>query len=240
MTRRPSPALSHPTGARVVVTRAATVVVEASRPSGAGHGSSGYRVQRRGRHLARVALPGGGGVGTDLGMLPRARLDRTAPAPLAPLHLRDLPAARQVSRPGQHPLLPRCRSHRTRRSPRRVRISRDQLHNLRSSGSACDTFHRPTLESQQARRIIATVNHGPRLSSRCSKTQRGSRSCGPPSFRRAEQAQPQVARSRSKSRQTRQTPLRRPRHAHRRPTLATRNLVARREDLTRYKSGTFQ
>ena len=77
-------------------------------------------------------------------------------------------------------------------------------------------------------------------SSRCSKTQRGSRRCGPPSFRRAEQAQPQVARSRSKSRQTRQTPLRRPRHAHRRPTLATRNLVARREDLTRYKSGTFQ
>ena len=58
-------------------------------------------------------------------------------------------------------------------------------------------------------------------SSRCSKTQRGSRRCGPPSSRRAEQAQPQVARSSSKSRQTRQTPLRRPRHAHRRPTLIT-------------------
>ena len=70
-------------------------------------------------------------------------------------------------------------------------------------------------------------------SSRCSKTQRGSRRCGPPSSRRAEQAQPQVARSSSKSRQTRQTPLRRPRHAHRRPTLAIRNLEARREDLTR-------
>ena len=77
-------------------------------------------------------------------------------------------------------------------------------------------------------------------SSRCSKTQRGSRRCGPPSSRRAEQAQPQVARSSSKSRQTRQTPLRRPRHAHRRPTLSTRNLVACREDLTSYKSGTFQ
>src|SRR4029453_14278244 len=59
---------------------------------------------------------------------------------------------------------------------------------------------RQTLEPQQARRIITTVNHGPRLSLRCSKTQRGSRSRGPPSFRRAPRAQPQVARSRSKSR----------------------------------------
>ena len=49
-----------------------------------------------------------------------------------------------------------------------------------------DTFHRQPTQSQQTRRIIATVDHGPWLSSRCSRTQRGSRSHGPPSFRRAE------------------------------------------------------
>ena len=47
------------------------------------------------------------------------------------------------------------------------------------------TCHRQPGQPQQARRVISTVIHGPWLSSRCSKTQRGSRSHGPPSFRRA-------------------------------------------------------
>jgi hypothetical protein len=44
----------------------------------------------------------------------------------------------------------------------------DQLHDLDPDPGEHDTLHRQTLESQQARRIIATVNHGPWLSSRCS------------------------------------------------------------------------
>ena len=54
------------------------------------------------------------------------------------------------------------------RTPCRVRIIRDQLHDLDSAAGEHDTLHRQPLESQQARRIIATVNHGPWLSSRCS------------------------------------------------------------------------
>jgi hypothetical protein len=50
-------------------------------------------------------------------------------------------------------------------------------------------LHRQPGQPQQARRVISTVNHGPWLSSRCSKTQRGSRSHGPPSFRRAARVQ---------------------------------------------------
>ena len=100
--------------------------------------------------------------------LPRARPDPTAPAPLAPLHHRELTAARQVARPGQHPALARGRHHRARRAPRRVRIIGHQLHDLHTDAGTHDTLHRQTPESQQARRIIATVDHGPWLSSRCS------------------------------------------------------------------------
>ncbi len=115
------------------------------------------------------------------------------------LRHRELTPTRQVPRAGQHPVLARRRTHPAHRAPRRVRITGDQLHDLDPGHGEHDTLHRQTLESQQTRRIIATVNHGPWLSSRCSKTQRGSRSRGPPSFRRAGRVQPQVARSRSKS-----------------------------------------
>jgi hypothetical protein len=166
------------------------------------------------RHRQRHPQPGrraypGRHLGDLLGKrLPRARPDPTAPAPLAPLHHRELTAARQVARPGQHPALARGRHHRARRAPRRVRIIGHQLHDLHTDAGTHDTLHRQSLESQQTRRIIATVNHGPRLSSRCSKTQRGSPSCGPPSFRRAGRVQPQVARSRSKSPLCRRYPAR--------------------------------
>jgi hypothetical protein len=130
---------------------------------------------------------------------PRAVLGAAAPASLAPLHHRELPTARQVPRPGQHPVLARRRHHRAARASGRVRVVGHQLHDLHPEHGAHDTLHRQTLQAQQARRIITTVNHGPRLSLRCSKTQRGSRSCGPPTFRRAARVQPQVARSRSVS-----------------------------------------
>jgi hypothetical protein len=132
--------------------------------------------------------------------LPRTVGRPTAPAPLAPLHHRELAPTRQVPRAGQHPVLPRRRTHPAHRTPRRVRIIGDQLHDLHPGRGEHDTLHRQPGQPQQTRHIIATVNHGPWLSSRCSKTQRGSRSHGPPSSMRAGHAQPQVARSRSKSR----------------------------------------
>ena len=132
--------------------------------------------------------------------LPRTASGAAPPAPLPPLHQRELAPAGQVPRPGQHPALARGRHRSAHRAPGRVRVVGHQLHDLDPEHGEHDTLHRQTPESQQARRIIATVNHGPRLSSRCSRTQRGSRSRGPPSFRRAARLQPQVARSRSKSR----------------------------------------
>jgi hypothetical protein len=132
----------------------------------------------------------------------RTCLGAASPTPLAPLHHRELAATWQIARPGQHPVLARRRHRRAGRAPSRVRIIGDQLDDLDPNPGEHDTLHRQPGQAQQTRRIIATVNHGPRLSSRCSKTQRGSRSRGPPSFRRAARAQPQVARSRSESRRT--------------------------------------
>ena len=109
------------------------------------------------------------------------------------------PSTRQVPWTGQHPVLTRRRHRPACRAARRVRIIGDQLHDLHPDPGQHDTLHRQPGQPQQARRIIATVNHGPWLSSRCSRTQRGSRSRGPPSFRRAGRVQPQVARSRSKN-----------------------------------------
>ena len=65
----------------------------------------------------------------------------------------------------------------------------DQLHDPHPERGERETVDRQPGQSQQTRRIIATVNHGPWLSSRCSRTQRGSRSHGPPSFRRAARVQ---------------------------------------------------
>ena len=70
------------------------------------------------RHRERRPQPGRGAhPGRHLGDLLGERLPRTArgaapPAPLAPLHQRELAAARQVPRAGQHPVLAR-RRHRS-------------------------------------------------------------------------------------------------------------------------------
>ena len=147
------------------------------------------------RHRQRRPQPRGGAhPGRNLRHLLGERRTRTvlgaaAPAPLAPLH-RDLPAAtRQVVRPGQHPVLARGRHHPTCRAASRVRVVGDQLHDPNAEPRERDTLHRQALQAQQARRIISTVNHGPWLSLRCSRTQRGSRSHGPPTIRRAAQVQ---------------------------------------------------
>ena len=112
------------------------------------------------------------------------------PAPLAPLHRHRHPATGQILRARQHPLLGRRRDLPATRAPGRVRITRHQLNDLDPTRGKSDTLHRQSTQSQQTRRIIATVDHGPWLSSRCSRTQRGSRSHGPPSFRRAEPSCP--------------------------------------------------
>ncbi len=117
--------------------------------------------------------------------LPWTVLGAAPPAPLVPLQQHRTATAGQVVRPSQHPLLTRARHHPTPRAARRVRISGDQLHDPDPALGERDTLHRQPVQSQQTRRIIATVNHGPWLSSHCSRTQRGSRSHGPPSFRRA-------------------------------------------------------
>ncbi len=52
--------------------------------------------------------------------------------------------------------------------PSRVRVVGDQLHDPRTECGERDTLDRQPGQAQQTRRIIATVNHGPRLSSRCS------------------------------------------------------------------------
>jgi hypothetical protein len=111
------------------------------------------RPQPRHRARARRDLP------DLLGERPtRTRHRAAAPAPLAPLHHRELAPARQIPRAGQHPVLPRRRAHSAHRAAGRVRIGGHQLNDLDSGPGTHDTLHRQTLESQQARRIIATVN----------------------------------------------------------------------------------
>lgn len=108
-----------------------------------------------------------------------------APPPLVPLQHHRPAATGQVLGTSQRPLLSRGRQLPAVRTPRGVRIVGDQLHDPRPERGEHDTLHRQPGQPQQAPPTIATVNHGPWLSSRCSKTQRGSRSHGPPSFRRA-------------------------------------------------------
>jgi hypothetical protein len=146
-----------------------------------------------GRHLGD--LLGERRTWTDLGA--------ATPLALAPLH-RDRPAAAgQVVRAGQHPVLARGRAHPAARAARRIGIVGDQLHDPNTEPGERDTLHRQALESQQTRRIISTVDPGPWLSLRCSRTQRGSRSHGPPTFRRAARSNlglpGQDRRARSKS-----------------------------------------
>src|SRR5205085_10545057 len=94
-------------------------------------------------------------------------LGAAAPAPFPPLHRHQLPTTGQVPWPGQYPVLARARQHLTARTTRGVRVVGDQLNDLDPEPGEHDTLHRQTLESQQARRIISTVNHGPWLSPRC-------------------------------------------------------------------------
>ena len=129
-------------------------------------------VLHRGRE--RCPQPSGGAhPGRHLGDLLGERLPVTVhiaapPAPLTPQHDREPTAARQVPWTGQHPVLARRRLRRAGRAPGRVGIISDQLNDLAPDRGAHDTLHRQTLEPQQTPRIIATVNHGPWLSSRCS------------------------------------------------------------------------
>ncbi len=96
-----------------------------------------------------------------------------------------VPPQGQVLGAGQHPFLARGRHHPTARTPGRVWITGHQLHNLDPTRGENDTLHRQPIQSQQhvATSLRSTTARGSPLAA--PKTQRGSSSHGPPSFRRA-------------------------------------------------------